>query len=42
MEKQDYIKILQDVIQIESENGNEEQVAIYYRDLLKSMVFRRN
>ncbi|VTT42208.1 ArgE/DapE family deacylase [Streptococcus porcinus] len=35
MKKKEYIKILQDVIQIESENGNEEQVAIYYRDLLK-------
>ncbi|VTS15542.1 ArcT [Streptococcus porcinus] len=35
MEKQEYIKILQDVIQIGSENGNEEQVAMYYRDLLK-------
>lgn len=34
MKKQDYIEILQDVIQIESENGNEEQVANYYRDLL--------
>ncbi|HEL2560691.1 TPA: ArgE/DapE family deacylase [Streptococcus suis] len=34
MNQQTYINMLQDVIQIQSENGNEEAVAKYYQDVL--------
>lgn len=34
MEKQEKIKVLQDVIQIKSTNGNEEEVALYLKKLL--------
>lgn len=36
MKKEDSIKILQDVIKIESENDNEQLVAEYYKELLAS------
>lgn len=36
MDKNESIKILQDVIRIESENGNEEAVAQYFHNLLKT------
>ncbi len=36
MDKQTYINMLQDVIQIKSENGNEEAVAKYYQNILKN------
>lgn len=35
MEKQEKIKLLQDVIRIKSVNGNEEEVAVYIQKLLK-------
>lgn len=34
MDKQQKVKILQDVIQLQSPNGNEEVVALYYKELL--------
>ncbi|MGH2076064.1 ArgE/DapE family deacylase [Aerococcus urinaeequi] len=36
MDKQEKIKILQDVIQLETPNGNEEIVALYYKNLLEA------
>lgn len=36
MDKQKKIKILQDVIQLETPNGNEEIVALYYKNLLEA------
>ncbi len=36
MDQQTYINMLQDVIQIKSENGNEEAVAKYYQNILKN------
>ncbi|SPT62582.1 Probable succinyl-diaminopimelate desuccinylase [Aerococcus viridans] len=36
MDKQEKIKILQDVIQLETPNGNEEIVALYYQNLLEA------
>ncbi|RPA65529.1 ArgE/DapE family deacylase [Aerococcus agrisoli] len=36
MDRQEKIRILQDVIQIQSPNGNEEIVALYYKNLLEA------
>ncbi|WP_016897912.1 ArgE/DapE family deacylase [Aerococcus viridans] len=36
MDQQEKIKILQDVIQLETPNGNEEIVALYYKNLLEA------
>lgn len=36
MDKQEKIRILQDVIQLETPNGNEEIVALYYKNLLEA------
>lgn len=36
MDKKEKIKILQDVIQLETPNGNEEIVALYYKNLLEA------
>ncbi len=36
MEKEEKVKILQDLIKIKSINGNEEEVAIYLQNLLKN------
>lgn len=36
MDQKQKIEILQDVIRLKSENGNEEAVAIYYKDLLEN------
>lgn len=36
MDKREKIKILQDVIQLETPNGNEEIVALYYKNLLEA------
>lgn len=36
MDNQEKIKILQDVIQLETPNGNEEIVALYYKNLLEA------
>ena len=36
MEKEEKVKILQDLIKIKSINGNEEEVATYLQNLLKN------
>ena len=36
MEKEEKVKILQDLIKIKSINGNEEEVAVYLQNLLKN------